>query len=400
MKNTAKLLFMALFAFTLFAAGCATAPKPKEETVFFPPPPQPPRYQFLVSFKGAEDIEGERSGFDVFITGEKGGRRKLSKPYGIAMHEGKIYVCDTGGAVIVFDLEKKTYGQLKGAEGSGKLVQPINISIDREGNKYVTDTLRKVVVVFNRNDEYVKTLGIKEKWKPVDAARYEDRIYVTDLDNSEIKVFDLQSGKLVKKFGSDSLDWPMNLAFDKQGYLFVSDVGRFQVLKFDRDGHLLQVVGKLGLNYGHFQRPKGVAVDRSGRLYVVDSSFYNVQVFRENGQLLTFFGGGGASFGGGAGKPGNLVLPASVSINYDDKKYFEQYLSPNFEMEYLVLVTSQFGDRMVNVYAFGKEKGVQYPTDEQLDEELKQLLLKGAGEPFKQNIAPEKATDEGLAPKR
>jgi DNA-binding beta-propeller fold protein YncE len=304
------------------------------------------------------------------------------------MHEGKIYVCDTGGAVIVFDLEKKTYGQLKGAQGQGKLVQPINISIDKEGNKYVTDTLRKVVVIFDRNDEYVRTLGIKEKWNPVDAVRYEDRIYISDPDNSEIKVFDSSSGDLIKKFGSGSLDRPLNLAFDERGYLFVSDLGRFQVLKFDRDGHLLQTIGKLGMNYGHFSRPRGVAVDRSGKLYVVDASFYNVQVFRENGQLLTFFGGGGAM-------PGSLTLPAKVSLNYDNKKYFEQYLSPNFEMEYLVLVTSQFGERMVSVYAFGKEKGKQYPTDAQLDEELKENLLKNAQKEFKRNVRPEGAADEG-----
>ena len=392
MKFIGKLLFMAFFALTMFAAGCATAPKPKEDTVFFPPPPELPRYQFLVSFAGAEDVEGGRSAFDAFVTGEKGDRRKLSKPYGIAMHDGKIYVCDTGGAVIVFDLEKKTYGQLKGAQGPGKLVQPINISIDREGNKYVSDTLRKLVVVYNRNDEYVKTFGIKESWKPVAAVRYEDRIYVSDPDNSEIKVFDFNNGNLIKKFGKDSLDRPLNLAFDEQGYLFVSDLGRFQILKFDRDGHLLQAIGKLGLNYGHFSRPRGVAVDRSGKIYVVDASFYNVQVFRGNGQLLTFFGGGGTA-------PGNLVLPAQVSINYDDKKYFEQYLSPNFEMEYLLFVTSQFGNRMVSVYAFGKEKGKQYPTDEQLDEELKQILLKNAQKEFKQNIGPSDAADEGLTPK-
>ena len=392
MKVTGKLAFMAIFAFVLFAAGCAAPPKPKESTVFFPSPPALPRYQFLASFTGAEDMEGGRSAFDTFVTGEKEDRRKLSKPYGVAMHGGKIYVCDTGGAVIVFDLEKKTYGQLKGAQGAGKMVQPINISIDKEGNKFITDTLRKLVVIFNVNDEYVTTIGIKENWKPVHAVRYDDRIYVTDPDNSEIKVFEWGSGNLLKTFGKDSMDRPMNLAFDSQGYLYVSDIGRFQVLKFDRDGHLLQAVGKLGLNYGHFSRPKGVAIDRSGKIYVVDASFYNVQVFRENGQLLTFFGGGGTG-------PGNLILPAQVSLDYDNQNYFAQYLSPNFEMEYLVFVTSQFGDRKVSVYAFGKEKGRKYPSEEELDEELKKTLLENARKEFKQNVAPAKATDEGLSPK-
>ena len=39
-------------------------------------------------------------------------------------------------------------------------------------------------------------------------------------------------------------------------------------------------------------------------------------------------------------------------------------------MDYLVVVTSQFGPHLVNVLAYGKQKGERYPTDEEL---LKQI---------------------------
>ena len=374
MKCKATGLLLGAAMLTLFIAGCSTPPREKEPTVFYPAPPALPRVQFLTSFTGARDVEGPKSAFETFVTGEKESGRRLDKPYGVAIYEGKIYVCDTNSTVMVFDLNKNTFEPLQGAKGLGKLIQPININIDRDGTKYVTDPIRGQVIVFDRNDFYVKAIGTPGGWKPVDAVPYEDRVYVADIDNGEIKVFDKSTGGLVKAFGSKGetegrLDRPVSLAFDREGYLYVTDAGRFQVVKFDRDGHYNNAIGKIGTNVGHFQRPRGVAVDREGRVFVVDAAYYNVQIFTRDGQNLLFFGEGGT-------KPGKLILPAQVAIDYENMKYFEKYADPGFAMENVVLVTSQFGDRMVNVFAFGKEKGRKYPTDEELLEELKQRLLR------------------------
>jgi len=356
-------------------AGCATAPvKEEEPAVFYPAPPALPRLQFLVSFNGAKDVEPEKSSFETFVTGEKESARRLDKPYGVAIYEGKIYVCDTNATVMVFDLHNKTFEPLQGAKGLGKLVQPININIDQAGNKFVTDSIRGQVVMFDKNDFYVKALGTPGSWKPVDAVPYEGLLYVADIDNGEIKVFDISTGQIVRSWGREGdpeevLDRPVNLAFDNDGYLYVTDAGKFQVLKYDRDGHFFLTIGKVGRNVGHFQRPRGIAADKDGRVYVVDAAYYNVQVFLKDGQNLLFFGEGGT-------KPGTLILPAGITVDYDNMPYFEKYVDPAFDPQFLVIVTSQFGDRMVSVFAFGKEKGVKYPADEELLEELKQRLLR------------------------
>jgi DNA-binding beta-propeller fold protein YncE len=198
----------------------------------------------------------------------------------------------------------------------------------------------------------------------VDAVAWEDRIYVADPANGLVKVFDKTTGEPVRSFGDagepqERLDRPTNLAFDKDGYLYVTDAGRFQVIKFDRDGHFKSTFGQPGDNLGHFARPKGIALDRDGRLYAVDASFNNVQVFNRDGRLLMFFGEGGES-------PGQLLLPAKVSIDYDDVPYFQQYAGPQFRIEYLLLVTSQFGERSISVFGYGQASGQKYPTDDEL----------------------------------
>jgi len=360
------LLGSACAALALLVTACSAPARKREAPVFYPPPPAPPRIQYLTPVSGLRDVD-EQSLFNRFVVGEKQDV-KVDKPYGVAVYDGKIYVCDTNQSVAVFDLKRKTFEPLQGAVGQGKLTQPVNISIEADGTKYVADPIRGQVVVFDRNDEYLRAYGAPGAWRPVDAVALEDRLYVADVENGLVKVFDKRTGEMIKTIGdkgdpSERLDRPTNLAFDSGGYLYVTDVGRFQVIKFDRDGHFKATFGKLGDNLGHFARPKGIAVDREGRLYAADASFNNVQIFNKDGRLLMFFGEG-------ADKPGGFLLPARVAIDYDNVRYFQEYVQPGFEVEYLVLVTSQFGSRRVNVLAYGKEQGKEYLTDAEL---LKQI---------------------------
>jgi len=387
-KNVISMLVLAM----VFLGGCAaSAPPPaiRSEAVFYPPPPELPRVQFLKSFTGAQDIESGQSVFQTFVTGETEPIKRLDKPYGVAMFEGKLYVCDSNSTVMVFDLEKKTFTALAGAKGLGKLVQPINISVDSsDGSKYVVDPVRGQIVMYDRQDFFVKAFGLPGAWKPVDAVSSGDRLYVADAKNRHVKVFDKASGKVVKLIGHEGLPeerlvMPTNLAFDRDGILYVSDPGRFQVVKYDRDGHYREKIGDPGQNPGFFSRPRGIALDRENRLFAVDAAFDNVQIFSANGQMLLFFAKAGT-------KPGDLFLPAKVALDYDNVKYFQEYADPNFEVEYLAIVTSQFGNSLVNVYGVGKERGKVYPTEEELrrqaEERVKQWELEHpegveAGEP-------------------
>ena len=368
-----KLLIFYVAVVFAVAVGCAMPEKKEEAKVFYPDPPDLPRIQFLASFTGSRDIEPGKSAFDVFLSGKQFGS-VLQKPYGIAMYDGKMYVCDTMQGVMIFDFQKKTFGPLQGNRGPGKLMQPVNISIDSDGNKYVADPARGQVIVYDKSDSYIKAIGTPGGWRPVDVVAYEDKIYVADIKNAEIKVFDKGSGEQVQQFGQigdpkDRLSLPANIAFDPGGDLYVSDIGRFQIVKFDRDGHVRGTFGELGSETGHFARPKGIAVDRDSNLYAVDAAFDVVQMFNKDGHLLAFFGKPGTG-------PGDLDLPAKVSVDYDSVKYFAHYADPSFEVHHLVIVTNQLGNRMVNVYAFGKEKGKKYPTDEELEAQAKAKLEK------------------------
>ncbi|MFZ2199007.1 MAG: 6-bladed beta-propeller [Thermodesulfovibrionales bacterium] len=350
--------------------GCGAAPVQKSDYfIYFPKPPDLPRIQFLTSFTSEKDLLPDESSFEKFVVGEKKDV-KIDKPYGVALYGGKIYVCDTNVTVTVFDLVKKTMGPLAGAQGLGRLIQPLNIAIDKEGNKYVADTGRGQVVVFDRDDQFLNAIGTFGTWRPSDVDVFENLLYVADIKNGLIKVFDKASGAEVKEFGKsgkpqDNLYMPTNISFDREGNLYITDTGRFKVFKYDRDGHLLNTFGMLGSGPGTFARPKGIATDRNNRVYVVDASFANVQVFDQSGQLLLYFSKQGYY-------PGDLYLPAQVVVDYDHVQFFEKYAAPDFALEAIIVVTSQFDRRLVNVFGLGKMRNKEYPEDAELLKELKE----------------------------
>jgi DNA-binding beta-propeller fold protein YncE len=364
---------LAAAGLVLLQTACvAPSGRLKGSPIFFPPAPELPRIQYLTSFRGRKDVETQ-SAFNRFVVGEKQDVR-LDKPYGVAIHEGKIYVCDTNATVVVFDLKQKAFEYLKGAVGPGKLLQPTNVSIEADGTKYVADPARGQIVVFDRDDLYVKAYGEPGAWRPVDAVTFEDRLYVADVSNHVVRVFDKASGEIVKTIGDkgdpiERLDRPTNLGFDGEGDLYVTDFGRFQVVKFDRDGHYKSAVGMPGDGPGHFARPKGIAVDRTGQLFVVDASYNNVQIFNKDARVLLYFGQGGED-------AGDFLLPAKVTIDYDNLDYFKDIIEAGFQAEYLVLVTSQFGPHAVSVLAYGHEKGKAYPTDEELLRQIEERQKK------------------------
>jgi DNA-binding beta-propeller fold protein YncE len=268
-----------------------------------------------------------------------------------------VYVCDTvAGNIEVFDL-KKDRASYFAPLGEGKLRLPINITIDQDGTRYVSDTGRAQVLVFSADGTFLEALGKKDEMKPADVVISADRLYIADLLNHCVKVYSKPGHKFLFDIPADAKDphakllSPTNLALDQQnGRLLVSDTGGNVVQVYDLAGKYLRSIGSAGVAAGHFARPKGVAVDRQGLIYVVDAATQVVQIFDAEGRLLLPFAQAGAS------TQGDVDLPTVVKVDYDNISYFQKYLAPGRQCEYLIFVVSQFGGQKVSVYGFLKQK--------------------------------------------
>ncbi|HHJ15238.1 MAG TPA: 6-bladed beta-propeller [Gammaproteobacteria bacterium] len=340
--------------------GCAGTPRPDDTgALFFPPPPDLPRLQYLTRFSTPSDVETESMGLRDFIVGEDSlGDHLVRKPFGVAMYDGKIYVADTRGhGYGIFDLKNKRTDLVQGSAG-GAMKKPINITIDTDGTKYVTDTDRNQVLVFDVNDRFVRAIGTPDQFKPIDVLIVDDKLYVSDLYHHQIQVLDKAGGETLFTFGKagsgdGELFQPTSLALGPDHSLYISDTGNFRIQKYSLDGKFIRGYGSVGDAVGHFARPKGIAVDREGRIYIIDAAFENVQILKNDGTPLMFFGKPGD-------KRGDINLPTEIVIDYDNLEYFQHYAAPGFNLEYVVLIASQFGINKVVAFGFGKMEGLNY----------------------------------------
>ena len=358
----------ALLAAVMFA-GCA-APPSKTSTsepsgvVFYPPLPNPPRIQHLLTLSGEHDVNPPSSGFEQFVLGDDKQGQQLKQPYGVGIFDGKLYVADSRApGLAVFDLVQRRFSVVTGS-GNGRMKRPINVTIDGDGTKYVTDTGRDQILVFDRDDRFLAAYGTDGQFKPVDTAIAGERLYVVDIQHHQVEVLEKKTGKMLFTFGKagsaiGELFHPTNIAIGPGGDVYIVETSNFRVQRFTPDGKPVRVYGEAGNELGNFSRPKGIAIDRTGRLYVGDSAFENIQIFDSDGNLLLFFGQPGD-------KSGGLNLPAGVTIDYANVDLFRRYADPGFDIDYVIMVASQFGPNKVDVFGFGKMSGFNYPPEVKL----------------------------------
>jgi len=319
---------------------------------FWPPYPDEPRVQFLVSLENSRQIaERTQNVMADIVYGKESVRdAAVTKPYGVEMWNGRIYICDIrGGGVMVFDLRKKQT-RIMGTTGSETLAKPTDIAISEDGTKYVADVGRNLVFVFDASERFVTTYGMKD-FQPTGIAVFGDRLYVANFVSQRIEILNRLNGSLIGFIGARGDEdgkfiRPLGVEVDQDGNVYVTDVIRCKLQKFSPEGQLLMSFGTITRNFGSLVKPKHVGVDHEGMIYIIDSSFQNAQIFSPTGDILTFFGAVGVH-------PGAMYLPVGVAIHYGDLDLFTPYIHPQFDAKYLILVTNQFSENKVSVYAFG-----------------------------------------------
>ncbi len=358
MASRSFVRFAAVALCAMVLGGCVStptqAPAEKRTYSFWPPAPDEPRIQFLVSYNRSTDVSPPRSSLDETIFGSQAAEAyPINKPYGVRFWNGRIYVCDVRGTgIVVLDLPKQQ-ARLMGATGSSAIRKAVDLAIAPDGTKYVVDSAQSQISVFSPEERYVKSLRLTDT-NPVAIALYQDRLYVSDLKNAHVKVLDRETGELLHTIGERGGEdgqfiGPLGVAVDRQGNIYVSDFIKARVQKFAPDGTFLLGFGQTGNRPGQFVRPKHLAIGSDDHIHVVDAAFNNVQVFDSEGRVVGFYGGLG-SF------PGAMDLPAGLEISEKNLEIFARYIHPAFQAERLIFVANQFGDQKVSVYAMGRLK--------------------------------------------
>ena len=185
------------------------------------------------------------------------------------------------------------------------LRHPRAIAISRDSDVIVCDNHK--ITVYNMRGEKKRQFGSEGKGKgqfsyPMGVALDSDGcIYVSDTDNQRIQkfTFDGQYIKSIngkKRIGQNLFDSPRGLKVNNNK-LYVCDSTNNRILVFDRElNYITRIGGSKGSGPGQFNGPHDIAWD-SSMLYVADVDNDRIQVFDEDGRYVREFGQKGSGHG-------------------------------------------------------------------------------------------------------
>ncbi|MHB8170423.1 MAG: 6-bladed beta-propeller [Thermincolia bacterium] len=253
--------------------------------------------------------------FAIYGSGMNGG---FSKPMEVTVAGNRIYVTDTGNKrVQVFDREGNSVSQFgKAGSKAGEFSFPYGIAVDGAGLVYVSDMTNGNISVFDGKGNFVKTLADKKKInRPGGMYLAGNKLYVADIGDSKVKVFDLKGSKLLEfgklGKGKGELNSPNSVTVDGNR-VYVADSGNDRVQIFDTDGKYLSVIEKDNKT-AMFVNPRGVGVS-GGKVFVASKVTNYVVALDKDGKKLFTWGGMGQ-------EDVKFALPNGLFVDDDGRIY-------------------------------------------------------------------------------
>jgi DNA-binding beta-propeller fold protein YncE len=239
-----------------------------------------------------------------------------------------------------------TYDRSIGSPGfaPGELFVPQGIGVqDSTGNVFVSNgrginpdgsfnpNLGNRVDVFSATGDYLRSIGTGRQGKgagfdePADIKFDPEtgEMHVGDVFNSEIDVYNPNTGAFIRSYGSfggpvegRAFFGPGGMSFGSDNNVYITDFSTDYIKVYDSDnGNLVKTIGTAGSELGNFQGPAGISVSQNtGRIYVSDQYNYRIQVLDSAGKPLFAFGDKGSG-------PGQLREPIGLEIDEFENIY-------------------------------------------------------------------------------
>ncbi len=235
--------------------------------------------------------------------------------------DGRIYVSDAKtGSVFIYEADLTAASEIAGLD------RPLGVAVDRLGRVYVGVDGRDSVEAYGpdgrRSLEFDRDVAM-----PNDiVVAVDGTVFVADSRSNVVRAFDAQGAWLFDVGGPGTadgeLDFPSALAIHypngprQDGELFVADLGNARVQVFDLQGTFLRAFGQpieaFSTDWqGRFGKLQSLALDDLGRLHAADTYTSKVQILDpETGEYLDSYGEFGT-------EPGQLNLPLDILITHD-----------------------------------------------------------------------------------
>lgn len=264
-------------------------------------------------------------------------------PIGVATsHDGqRIYVAEGSGErqLRIFDRQGREIIATSPPDSTPLTRLPIYVAVGPDDAVYVTDQLRLCVDVYDSGGNHLRSIQSPyedKTWMPIGVAvAPSGDIYVSDITPGQqsVAVFG-PAGEYKFSFGEEGkglgqMNYPNDVAVDRQGRVFVgSNLGN-RVDVFGLDGTYLTTIGAAdrpgegneGEAAGGIGMPRGLYVDNEARLYAVDAINASIMVFDTSDKDLA----GMFKFGSGGRGDGQFRFPHGVAADGSSRVYLADW---------------------------------------------------------------------------
>ena len=212
-------------------------------------------------------------------------------PWGLAFNiKQQLVVAEfSGPKVIMSDKNGKKVQTIAHV----KLINSAGVAVDKDDNIYVTDHWNSLLHKFSKEGKLIKAVGQngtrpREFNNPSFIKVVNDRLYVCDRGNHRVQILNTEL-EYMDSFGchgngDGQFKSPNDIAQDRTGNLYVTDIGNDCVQVFDCKGRFLYAFNMKGV------RPYGICVGSDQLVYVSDVGNNCVSVFQTSGEFVTSFG--------------------------------------------------------------------------------------------------------------
>ena len=138
------------------------------------------------------------------------------------------------------------------------------------------------VEIYNNKDQLLRTIGKEQLGDNLWGVTFHDNcnILVTDMDNSNIKIFTIQ-GLYIRTIGGggSTAFQPRGIAISPDGHIYVCDHANHCVCVFDVNGKFLFSFGAHGSGDECFNEPTDLCFASDGFLYISDAFNCRISVY-------------------------------------------------------------------------------------------------------------------------
>lgn len=322
----------------------------------------PQNFLITVAGNGVFGIEGD---------GGQAGASMMSRPWQIAFDgSGNLFITDTdnhsirkvapGGIIttVAGTPGRRGFAGDNGLATQALLDSPVGIAVDGSGNLYIAEAgnnrIRKVTAADGKITTFAGTgsgsyggdggLATAANLNfPYGLALDKDNnLYVADVNNHRIRKINVADGKISTVAGNGATGFngddilatgasifsPINIAFDKDGNLFISDNGNHRIRRVNAANGLISTIAGTGQsgfagdggpgNQARLSNPAGVVVDGENNVYFADRGNHRVRKISAGTNIISTIAGAGPSGFNGDGLSvlaSRLSVPSSIAID-------------------------------------------------------------------------------------